>query len=60
MYSTSGQHHQLREVDQVAEPGDDRIAEGVDAAAIAEEVDAERLAAALSVAQNGSRDSTSR
>ena len=41
------QHHQLRQVDQMADPGDHRIAERVDAAAVAQEVDAERLVVAI-------------
>ena len=41
------QHHQFREVDQVPHPADHGIAERVDAATIAPEIDAERLVVAI-------------
>ena len=48
--STRVQHaaeeHQLAKIHEMSEPGDDRISERVDAAAIVEEVDAKRVAVA--------------
>src|SRR6185295_14594770 len=42
-----GEHHQLGEIDEVSGPRDHGVTEGVDAAAVAEEIHAEPLAAAL-------------